>query len=156
KQHGAVLGMAIRENVTLASLPAHRGGLLRAFGWLDRGRERASAATAIEQLGVRCAGAEQRVADLSGGNQQKVVLSKWLARDCRVLLLDEPTRGVDVAAKDEIYQRMIALADCGLAVLFASSELAEILALADRILVLHEGRLAGELPGELATEEAVM
>ena len=156
KQHGLVLEMPIRANATLASLPEHRGGWLAFAGGLDRARERATATQACAELGVRASGIEQPVGQLSGGNQQKVVIGKWLARDAGVLILDEPTRGVDVAAKDEIYRRMAELAAGGMAIVFASSEMAEILALSDRILVMREGRLTGQLDGEGATEEQVM
>jgi ribose transport system ATP-binding protein len=93
---------------------------------------------------------------LSGGNQQKVVLAKWLALQPRVLLLDEPTRGVDVGAKQEIYRLMEELAKSGVAILFVSSEMTEILGMADRALVMHEGRMTGELAGDELSEEAVM
>jgi len=93
---------------------------------------------------------------LSGGNQQKVVLAKWLLADAKVFLLDEPTRGVDVGAKSEIYALIRALARRGAAILFASSELEEVLRLADRILVMHRGRIAGELSRAQASEEAIM
>ena len=156
KRCGAVLDLTIRENATLASLPEHRVASCGPLGVLDRRKERSTAETVRQRLGVRCASVEQRVGQLSGGNQQKVVLGKWLTRDAGVLLLDEPTRGVDVAAKDEIYQRMEELAQRGVAIVFASSELPEVLALADRILVFHDGAVVGELPGEGATEEQVM
>src|SRR6185437_10264926 len=93
---------------------------------------------------------------LSGGNQQKVVLSKWLARRPRVLILDEPTRGVDVGAKSEIYALMDELAAAGIAILMISSDLEEVLGMSDRVLVLHEGRLAGELPRAALSEQAIM
>ncbi len=156
KRCGAVLEMTIRENATLASLPEHKVAACGLLGVLDRRKERDTAETVRQRLGVRCASVEQRVAQLSGGNQQKVVLGKWLTRDAGVLLLDEPTRGVDVAAKDEIYQRMEELAARGVGLVFASSELPEVLALADRILVFHDGAVVGELPGDGATEEQVM
>ena len=93
---------------------------------------------------------------LSGGNQQKVVIGKWLAMQPRVLLLDEPTRGVDIGAKQEIYRLMEELADQGVAILFVSSEMEEVLSLADRVLVMHEGRISGELARDELSEEAVM
>jgi ribose transport system ATP-binding protein len=98
----------------------------------------------------------QWVKFLSGGNQQKVVMGKWLALAPRVLLMDEPTRGVDIGAKEEIYQLMEGLAAAGRAVLFASSELEEIIGVADRVLVMHEGRLTGELVGDQITENTIM
>jgi ribose transport system ATP-binding protein len=105
---------------------------------------------------VRCSGIEQVAATLSGGNQQKVVIGKWLATGPRVLLLDEPTRGIDVGAKQEIYALIRALAGEGLAILMVSSELPELLLLADRILVMSEGRKTGELTRAEASEEAIM
>jgi L-arabinose transport system ATP-binding protein len=96
------------------------------------------------------------VAKLSGGNQQKVVFARWLAREPKVLILDEPTRGIDVGAKAEIYRLIEELAEAGMAILLISSEMTELRGLADRILVMHGGRIAGELRGEAATEEAVL
>jgi ribose transport system ATP-binding protein len=105
---------------------------------------------------VRCTGIEQVAATLSGGNQQKVVIGKWLATRPRVLLLDEPTRGIDVGAKQEIYDLVRALAAQGLAIVMVSSELPELLLLADRIMVMSEGRRTGMLSREEASEEAIM
>jgi ribose transport system ATP-binding protein len=156
KQQGLLLEMSVQSNLTLASLRDHCTRKMRALGVLSPSRERDAARAAIDRLDVRVSDPERAVSELSGGNQQKVVLGKWLARTPAVLLLDEPTRGVDIAAKDEIYARMEELAAEGLAIVFASSEMAEILSIADRILVLHEGRIAGELPGEGSTEESVM
>ena len=111
---------------------------------------------AVRRLGVRCTGIEQVAATLSGGNQQKVVIGKWLATRPRVLLLDEPTRGIDVGAKQEIYELVRALAGEGLAIVMVSSELPELLLLADRIMVVSEGRRTGMLSREEASEEAIM
>jgi ribose transport system ATP-binding protein len=151
KQQGLVLEMAVRENISLVSLwPESRGG------FVDFARERRLAAEMIPALAIKTPGDRQAVQFLSGGNQQKVVLAKWLAMKPKVLLLDEPTRGIDVGAKAEIYDLVHRLAGAGLAVLFVSSEMEEILSLADRALVMHEGRMAGGLlRGEL-TEENVM
>ena len=109
-----------------------------------------------QELGVRAVGLHQLVQQLSGGNQQKVVLAKWLAMDPRVLVLDEPTRGVDVGAKSEIYRLIFTLAAEGVAVMMISSEMEEIVGIADRVVVMHEGRVAGELEGEAISEEAIM
>jgi ribose transport system ATP-binding protein len=151
KQQGLVLEMAVRENISLVSLwPESRAG------FIDFAHERRLAAEMIPALAIKTPGDRQAVQFLSGGNQQKVVLAKWLAMKPKVLLLDEPTRGIDVGAKAEIYDLVHRLAGAGLAVLFVSSEMEEILSLADRALVMHEGRLAGGLlRGEL-TEENVM
>ncbi len=147
KQQGLLLDWSVRRNVGLAALR----GLL-----LDRARERELAATAIAGLRIATPNAEQPVGALSGGNQQKVVLGKWLATRPRVLLLDEPTRGVDVGARQEIYRQLHELAARGLGVLFVSSELEEVLALADRVLVMAHGRIRGELDRGAASEQAIM
>src|SRR5206468_6283789 len=110
----------------------------------------------ISQLGVKTPTDRQPVQYLSGGNQQKVVLGKWLAIRPRVLLLDEPTRGIDVGAKQEIYRLMEELAESGVAILFVSSEMEEVLGMSDRALVMHEGRMTGELSRAELSEEAVM
>jgi ribose transport system ATP-binding protein len=151
KQQGLVLEMAVRENMSLVALwPESRAG------FIDFGCERRLAAEMIPALAIKTPGDRQAVQFLSGGNQQKVVLAKWLAMKPKVLLLDEPTRGIDVGAKAEIYDLVHRLAGQGLAVLFVSSEMEEILALADRTLVMHEGRLAGGLGREELSEENVM
>jgi ribose transport system ATP-binding protein len=109
-----------------------------------------------QKLKIKAASISTLVGTLSGGNQQKVALAKWLAMKPKVLLLDEPTRGIDVGAKREIYQLMEELASEGMAILFVSSEMEEVLAMSDRVLVMHEGRLAGELHSHELSEEAVM
>ncbi len=149
KQEGLITAMNVRENLSLPTLGA-RGK------WLDADYERQLAAASIEQLAIACRDGEQVAGSLSGGNQQKVVLGKWLAASPRVLLLDEPTRGVDVGARAEIYRRLDALAQDGLAVLFVSSELDEVLQLADRVLVLRDGAVQGDLRGAARTEAAIM
>jgi len=121
-----------------------------------RGMERRIATEYIERLQVRTPSLEQEVGKLSGGNQQKVVLARWLAAKPRVLILDEPTRGIDVGAKAEIYGLIDDLANQGLGIMFISSELSEILGLSDRIYVLQNGRITGELTAEQANEEAVL
>jgi ribose transport system ATP-binding protein len=110
----------------------------------------------FRRLRIRAPDDAARTGNLSGGNQQKVVLGKWLAIKPRVLLLDEPTRGIDVGAKQEIYQLMDELAGQGLAVLFVSSELEEVIGMSDRVLVMHEGRITGELPRSELTEQSIM
>lgn len=109
-----------------------------------------------KRLGVRAANFESPVSSLSGGNQQKVVLAKWVGIGSKVLILDEPTRGVDVGAKREIYQLMNELAERGVAIIMVSSDLPEILGISDRVIVVHEGHIAGELTKEEATEEGIM
>jgi ribose transport system ATP-binding protein len=151
KAKGLHLESTIRDNVALPSL-----GQLSAFGLRSFAAEAALARAEVKRLGVRCTGVEQAAGTLSGGNQQKVVLGKWLATEPRVLLLDEPTRGIDVGAKEEIYELVFRLAREGLAIMVVSSELPELLLLADRILVMSEGRQAGVLSREEASEEAIM
>ena len=151
KRHGLVLGMTALENVTLPTLPA----LARA-GWLQAGSERALAADAFARLRVQAPNLDGVTAGLSGGNQQKLVLAKWLAARCRVLILDEPTRGVDVGAKAEIHALIGKLAAEGTGLLLISSELPELVALSTRILVLRDGRLVGELPRASADQESLL
>jgi ribose transport system ATP-binding protein len=151
KQHGLILPMSVRENTTLVVLRAlTRASLVR------RGAERQVADRFIADLGIRTPSREQRVNNLSGGNQQKVVVAKWLASNPKVLILDEPTRGIDVGAKAEIHAIITELAERGVGILMISSELPEVLAMSDRVLVMHEGRLAGEFSRKDATEELVM
>jgi ribose transport system ATP-binding protein len=138
KEQGLLLPLPVRVNLTLARLR----DVARLGGWIDRAREEAVAARLVDALSVRCRSAEQRVAELSGGNQQKVVLGRWLYRDCRILIFDEPTRGIDVGAKFEIYRLLGELAERGKAILVASSDLIELLALCDRMAVMSAGRLA--------------
>lgn len=151
KQQGVLLDISIRQNISLASVHKHARA-----GWLNRRVEQSQSEEMSKRLRIREPNDSSRTGNLSGGNQQKVVLGKWLALRPRVLLLDEPTRGIDVGAKQEIYQLMDELARQGLAVLFVSSELEEVIGMSDRALVMHEGRITGELPREQLTEEAIM
>ena len=151
KQQGVVLEMSIRENISLASLWRDQRS-----GFLDRRGEIALAHRMMGTLSIKAPRQDQLAQFLSGGNQQKVVLAKWLALEPRVLLLDEPTRGIDVGAKQEIYRLMEELASRGVAILFVSSEMEEILGMSDRVLVMHEGRITGELKRDQLSEEAVM
>ena len=152
KQQGLVLEMTLRHNIGLPGLYHHRLTL----GFVNRQREQADTEEMIARLDIKTPGADQIVQYLSGGNQQKVVLGKWLALEPRVLLLDEPTRGVDVGAKEEIYRLMEELAESGVAVLFASSEMEEILGMSDRALVMHEGSISGQLERAQLSEESIM
>jgi ribose transport system ATP-binding protein len=148
---GLVVRMSIRENITLPSLRRYApGGLIR------REREDRVAREQIAALQVKTPGPEAMVRNLSGGNQQKVVLSKWLAMDPKVMILDEPTRGIDVGAKAEIYKLMRSLAAQGGVILMISSDMEEILHVSDRILVMHEGRVTGMLERADCTEERIM
>jgi len=152
---GLILPMNVRQNLSLASLRRdQRRGALR--GFLNRTAEHQVAADMIRLLRIKTATDRQIVRFLSGGNQQKVVLGKWLCLNPRLLLLDEPTRGIDVGAKEEIYKLIDELAKRGVAILFASSEMEEIIGLSDRVLVMHEGRIAGELNRSEITEESIM
>lgn len=151
KGQGLLLDASVQENLGLVTLrSATRAGLV------DRGAQRAAAARIAGQLGIRMAGLGQQVRTLSGGNQQKVVIGKWLLAKTKVLILDEPTRGIDVGAKVEIYQLINELTASGHAVLMISSDLPEVLGMSDRVLVMAQGRIAGELPAHRATQEAVM
>lgn len=152
KEQGLVLEMAVRENMSLPGLRFHKQGGM----FINKPVERNVADEMIDALSIKTPGPQQVVQFLSGGNQQKVVLGKWLSLNPRILLLDEPTRGIDVGAKAEIYKLMEDLARRGVAILFVSSEMEEILGMSDRTLVMHEGRLTGELTKEELSEEAVM
>jgi len=151
QQLGLVLPMSVRENLTLAVLRT-----LTHLGVRSVRRERAVAERLVRELQVRTVGTEAPAQTLSGGNQQKLVLGKWLAAEPRVLILDEPTRGVDVGAKAEIYRLIQRLAQQGMATLLISSELPEILALSDRILIMRSGSVAGELSHDEATQEKIL
>ncbi len=151
KALGLILGMVVRENISLANLNP-----LTWLGFVNRREEKRVAAQFVEDLMIKTPSVEQQVQHLSGGNQQKVVLAKWLFTQSKVMIFDEPTRGIDVGSKVEIYQLMNRLAANGVAIIMISSELPEILGMSDRILVMHEGRIAGELSREEATQEKIM
>ena len=152
KLQGLVLGHSVRENFGLPNL-----SWLSSGGFVQRRREREEFARYVDTLKIKVPHQEQRAGNLSGGNQQKVVLAKWLARNCDVLIFDEPTRGIDVGAKYEIYLLMNELAAQGKAIVMISSELPEVLGMADRILVMHDGRVTGEIAdARRATQERVM
>ena len=151
KQQGLVLQLSVAHNITLTILD----DFLR-LGVLDLAAERARADNLVDQLRIRAASLDQRTVDLSGGNQQKVVLARWLAARCRVLLFDEPTRGIDVGAKAEIYQLIGELVEQGVAVMLISSEMPELIGLADRVAVMHEGAIQGILEGAAITPERIL
>jgi ribose transport system ATP-binding protein len=151
KRLGLHLDLSVADNIALPSLPA-----LARRGWVSPGRVTALARDWMARLAVRAAGPGIPVGTLSGGNQQKVAIARWLARGPRVILLDEPTRGVDVGAKAEIYALIRRLAAEGAAVLVISSELPELLQLSDRIAVMARGRIAGVVPAAGATEESLL
>ncbi len=152
KLEGLVLGQSVRENFGLPNL-----SWLSRLGIVSQTRERRELERFVESLRIKIPHVEQPVANLSGGNQQKVVLAKWLARQCEVVIFDEPTRGIDVGAKFEIYTLINELAAAGKAIVLISSELPEVLGMADRVLVMHDGRITGEIADvESATQEAIM
>jgi rhamnose transport system ATP-binding protein len=151
RQQGLVLDLSIERNATLTRLGAlTRLGLMRGAAESELAREWAT------RLQLKFHRLSDPVGFLSGGNQQKVVLAKWLATEPKLLIVDEPTRGIDVGTKAEVHRLMSELAGSGLAVLMISSELPEVLGMADRVLVMHEGRLTAELSREQADEESVM
>ncbi|MGE4551444.1 MAG: sugar ABC transporter ATP-binding protein [Opitutales bacterium] len=152
KQQGLVIDMSVRENMSLAALRRDK----RKGGFLDFAKESAISQEMIKSMRVKTPSDDQVVRYLSGGNQQKVVLGKWLAMKPKLLLLDEPTRGIDVGAKREIYALMEELTKEGVAILFVSSEMEEVLGMADRAIVMHEGRITGELSRDELTEETIM
>jgi ABC-type sugar transport system ATPase subunit len=151
KRYGLVLGMDVKQNSTLASLKR-----ISSLGVINKNEEIKVSGRYARELRTKTPSLEQRVGNLSGGNQQKVVLAKWLLTQPKVLFLDEPTRGIDVGAKVEIYNIMNDLVDQGVCVVMVSSELPEVLGMSDRILVIHEGRLTGSFSREEATQEKVM
>jgi rhamnose transport system ATP-binding protein len=151
-QHGLVREFPIASNVTL---PIWRS-IANWLGIIDKRRERIIATDYFQRLQIRATGIQQLVQSLSGGNQQKVVIAKWLATKPRVLILDEPTRGVDIGAKAEVHRLISQLASEGMAIIMISSELPEVLAMSDRILVMHEGRVTGEFDRKEADQERVM
>lgn len=151
KQQGLIIDMAVADNLSLAALKRDQKS-----GFLNFEAERSISEEMTRKMRIKTPSDRQVVRFLSGGNQQKVVLGKWLAMRPKVLLLDEPTRGIDIGAKQEIYALMEELAEKGVAILFVSSEMEEVLGMSDRALVMHEGRLTGELSRDQLSEEAVM
>jgi ribose transport system ATP-binding protein len=148
---GLVLIQTVEKNIALPNLDS-----LSSNSFVNRGKMRALATTFVSKLNIRTPSLEQRLLNLSGGNQQKVVLAKWLASNPKVLILDEPTRGIDVGAKAEVYAIMNDLVQQGIGIIMISSEMPEILAMSDRILVMYEGRIMGELTRAEATQERIM
>lgn len=151
KALGVNLTASIKNNIGITNEDK-----ISLHGIIRHSAEQSLVGRMIEKLGIKCFSGEQAVSDLSGGNQQKVVLAKWIARDIDVLILDEPTRGVDIGAKEEIYRLIIEFAKQGLAIIIVSSELPEVLGMSDRIVVIHEGKLTGSLEASTATQELVM
>ncbi|WP_312222328.1 sugar ABC transporter ATP-binding protein [Rhizobium rhizoryzae] len=152
KHYGLVTSMTVGDNVTMSSWPR----FTRSRVFMNDARMRAAANDYIQKLRIKTPSVDQETRLLSGGNQQKIVISKWLLRDCDILIFDEPTRGIDIGAKAEIYKLLQSLADQGKAIIVISSELPEVLRLSHRILVMCEGRITGELTGRDATQESIM
>jgi len=152
KEQGVILSMPIRKNITMPSIREVTGSL----GVIRSRKEQRLAQQYVDSLKIKTRDVDQEVADLSGGNQQKVVLAKWLTTNCRVILLDEPTRGVDVGAKVEIYHLINDLARSGLAIVLVSSEMMEVIGLSDRVMVIRDGRVAGVLEKPEITEVNIM
>lgn len=152
KNHGAILDMPIRQNITLSKLQK----ILKRFGFIDFPKENQIVKELISKLLIKTKNTNNPVSSLSGGNQQKVVLAKWFNADSNVMIFDEPTRGVDVGAKVEIYNVINELASNGIAVIVISSELIEIIGLCDRVLVMKEGRIKGEINKKELSEESIM
>jgi L-arabinose transport system ATP-binding protein len=152
KADGIIPVHSVRDNINISARRKHiHVGCLINNAW-----EENIAAHHIQSLNIKTPGAEQLIMNLSGGNQQKAILGRWLSEEMKVILLDEPTRGIDVGAKHEIYNVIYALAASGVAVLFASSDLPEVLGVADRIIVMREGEIAGELMHESANEQQAL
>jgi len=150
KQQGLLLPLPVRANISLTRLRA-----LSRLGWMNHSRERHIAQRFIQALRIRCSSTEQAVQQLSGGNQQKVVVAKWLYRDCDILIFDEPTRGIDVGAKFEIYRMLTDLVAKGKAVIFVSSDLKELMAICDRIIVVSAGRVSATFSRGQWSEEKI-
>ncbi|MFO1061677.1 MAG: sugar ABC transporter ATP-binding protein [Dongiaceae bacterium] len=151
KDQGLVTALSVQQNISLPMLRALSRGSI-----VDTGAEKRLAVDYVRRLAIRTPSPDQKVKFLSGGNQQRVVIAKWLATRPKLLIVDEPTRGIDVGAKAEIHALLCDLAREGVAILMISSDLPEILAMSDRVLVMHQGRLAGKLPAATATQEAIM
>jgi len=151
KEQGLFLEMAAQENIVMATLERDAS-----YGMLNRRKSRKIASEAISSLNIRVPHALVRAGGLSGGNQQKLLISRWIAIGPRILILDEPTRGVDVGAKSEIYRMMQDMARQGVAILMISSELPEVVGMSDRVYVMHEGAIAGELAGDRSSQENIM
>jgi len=151
QRHGAILPLSVQHNVTLPSLRRLARHLL-----LDDAAEREMTRDVVARLSVKCFGAEQRVSDLSGGNQQKVVIGKWLATRPRIIILDEPTKGIDVASKAAVHAFVGELVRQGLSVIMVSSELPEVMGMSDRVVVMSKGRAVGEVTRDRFSAEAIV
>ncbi|MBF9015995.1 MULTISPECIES: sugar ABC transporter ATP-binding protein [unclassified Oceanispirochaeta] len=151
KDQGVLLNLSIRENIGYTFIQKISDGI-----FINRRKEKKLVDDFTKRLAIKCSSVEQRVSNLSGGNQQKVVLAKWLAGDCDVLIFDEPTRGIDVGAKQEIYNLIRELAESGKGIILISSEMPELIGMSERIIVMHEGVIEGELTSEDVTQEKIL
>jgi ribose transport system ATP-binding protein len=152
KRYGLTLKMDVESNIVLAAFRKFLG----MFGWVNAPKMRSTASHFVQALSIKTPGLQQRVQNLSGGNQQKVVIGKWLTADTEILIFDEPTRGIDVGAKSEIYRLLNDLAQQGKSIIMISSELPEILRMSHRVVIMCEGRVTGELEISEATQEEIM
>jgi len=152
KQHGVILSLTVKQNISLTNYK----GITDRFGFIKARKERNKAVELIRKLAIKTENENQEAGKLSGGNQQKVSLAKWLNRDCKVLMVDEPTRGIDVGAKVEIYNLLHELSNKGVAILVVSSESSELMGICDRILVMRKGQIQGELTRENYSEEDIL
>jgi len=152
KGNGLVLEMGVRDNMILASLH----DLMNRIGFIKKKKAAELSLNFKERLAIKTPTMEKEAGELSGGNQQKIVLAKWLMQNPEIIIFDEPTRGIDVGAKTEIYKLITALAEQGKSIIFISSEMPEILGMCDRIIVLSGGKISGELNGKEATQEKIL
>jgi ABC-type sugar transport system ATPase subunit len=152
KDHGLVLGRSVRENISMTILDR----LANWWGLVNQSAQAKSSSLYVERLAIRCSNDSMECSTLSGGNQQKIVLAKWLVRDCQIILLDEPTRGIDVGTKFEMYKLINELSQAGKAVILISSDLPELISMSDRIYVMHLGNFVAELDSRQTSQEEVM
>jgi len=152
KRYGLAIGMDVETNMVLATYLRFLGPL----GWVKTNQTRTTAQTYVDKLSIKTPNLQRKAKNLSGGNQQKIVIGKWLTADTDILIFDEPTRGIDVGAKSEIYKLLNDLAAQGKAIIMISSELPEVLRMSHRIIVMCEGRITGELTSTEATQEKIM
>ena len=152
KQHGVILSLSVKENISLTDLKR----ITDHFGFIKAKKESNNTTELIRKLTIKTENENQEVSKLSGGNQQKIVLAKWLNRNCRVLIIDEPTRGIDVGAKIEIYNLINELSQKGVAIIVISSETSELIGVCDRIIVMRKGQIQGELTKKEFSEEDIL
>jgi len=152
KQHGVILSLSVKENISLTNFK----GITSHFGFINEKKESKNTTDLIRRLTIKVENENQEVSKLSGGNQQKVVLAKWLNRECKVLIIDEPTRGVDIGAKVEIYNLLNELSKKEVAIIVISSETSELIGICDRIMVMRKGQIQGELKRQEFSEEEIL